>query len=163
MGGGEDGDGVFCIIQYILSTNSWLINTNSLLMANPHKLQANKWCAAGLEMLTSLQLEGCHSEDDIQKAVADIDKFVASAKDLKLNNPKEFRQLFDSVITSDTRVRYYRTIYLCVRVCVCVLTAVTELRLFKIYVKFRPTVNLVLSSQSRKVTIQGRTSGCLML
>lgn len=57
-----------------------------------------------MDMLTNQQLEGCHGEESVRKAVADIDKFVATAKDLKLSNPKEFRQLFDSVITSDTRV-----------------------------------------------------------
>ena len=68
-------------------------------------LQANRWVATGMDMLTNQQLEGCHGEDAVQKAVADIDKFVVTAKELKLSNPKEFRQLFDSVITQDTRVK----------------------------------------------------------
>lgn len=29
---------------------------------------------------------------------------MASAKELKLNNPKEFRQLFEGMMTPDTRV-----------------------------------------------------------
>ena len=65
--------------------------------------QANKWCSSGMDMLTS-QLENCNTLESIRKAIEDIDNFVVTSKDLKLNNPKEFRQLFDSVITSDTRV-----------------------------------------------------------
>jgi hypothetical protein len=56
-----------------------------------------------MDMLTS-QLENCNTPESIRQAIEDIDKFVVTSKDLKLNNPKEFRQLFDSVITSDTRV-----------------------------------------------------------
>lgn len=66
-------------------------------------LKANKWCVSGMDLLTS-QKEGVQTQESIKRAVEDIDKFVASAKELKMSNPKEFRQLFDSVITPDTRV-----------------------------------------------------------
>lgn len=56
-----------------------------------------------MDMLTS-QLEGCNTPEGISKAIEDIDKFVVTSRELKLNNPKEFRQLFDSVITVDKRV-----------------------------------------------------------
>lgn len=56
-----------------------------------------------MDMLTS-QMESCNTPESIQKAIEDIDKFVVTSRDLKLNNPKEFRQLFDSVMTSDIRV-----------------------------------------------------------
>ena len=67
-------------------------------------MQANKWCASGMDMLTSQQMDGCTTPDAIHKAVQDIDEFVITARELKLNNPKEFRQLFESMINSDMRV-----------------------------------------------------------
>ncbi|XP_060592948.1 guanine nucleotide exchange factor DBS-like, partial [Ruditapes philippinarum] len=71
--------------------------------------KANKWCSNGMDMLTS-QLENCNTPESIRQAIEDIDKFVVTSKDLKLNNPKEFRQLFDSVITSDTRATVQKTL-----------------------------------------------------
>lgn len=65
--------------------------------------KANKWCSTGVDMLANQQIEGCNTPESATKAVQDIDAFVVMAKDLKLNNPKEFRQLFENVITPDTR------------------------------------------------------------
>ncbi|XP_052783921.1 guanine nucleotide exchange factor DBS-like isoform X3 [Mya arenaria] len=98
-----------CIeLQRMCDQYRQLLRRRREILTKSHDLQeriekANKWCTSGVDMLTTVQLEGCHSNEAVTKAVEDIDKFVASVKELKLNNPKEFRQLFDSVITSDTR------------------------------------------------------------
>ncbi|KAH3806394.1 hypothetical protein DPMN_134715, partial [Dreissena polymorpha] len=65
--------------------------------------KANKWCMDGVDMLTNLKLQSCQGNEEVTRAVKDIDAFVFSAKQLQLNNPKEFRQLFDTVMTSETR------------------------------------------------------------
>ncbi|KAH3806341.1 hypothetical protein DPMN_134660 [Dreissena polymorpha] len=70
----------------------------------------------GVDMLTNLKLQSCQGNEEVTRAVKDIDAFVISAKQLQLNNPKEFRQLFDTVMTSETRVIFcigflYKPIY----------------------------------------------------
>ena len=57
-----------------------------------------------MDMLANQQLAGNQSPEMAREAVRDIDNFVVTVKELKLNNPKEFRQLFDGMITSDVRV-----------------------------------------------------------
>ena len=68
--------------------------------------QANTWCKKGMDILANQQLAGNQSPEMAREAVRDIDNFVVTVKELKLNNPKEFRQLFDGMITSDVRVSF---------------------------------------------------------
>ena len=56
-------------------------------------------------MLANQQPAGTQSPEMAREAIRDIENFAATVKELKLNNPKEFRQLFDGMITSDVRVR----------------------------------------------------------
>ena len=58
-------------------------------------------------MLANQQLSEICTPEAAAQAIRDIEVFVATVKDLKLNNPKEFRQLFDGMITSDVRVWYF--------------------------------------------------------
>lgn len=37
---------------------------------------------------------------------------MAAAKELRLNNPKEFRQMFEGMMTPDTRVGFLQTTFL---------------------------------------------------
>ena len=55
-------------------------------------------------MLANQQLAEITSPELAIQAIRDIENFVVTVKELKLNNPKEFRQLFDGMITSDVRV-----------------------------------------------------------
>lgn len=66
--------------------------------------QANKWCNKGVELLSNLPPEHCHSAEDTRSAIEDIESFMSTSNQLRLNNPKEFRQLFESMITPETRV-----------------------------------------------------------
>lgn len=69
--------------------------------------QANKWCNKGVELLSNLPPEHCHSAEDTRSAIEDIESFMSTSNQLRLNNPKEFRQLFESMITPETRVSLY--------------------------------------------------------
>lgn len=66
--------------------------------------KANKWCTKGVDILANQQLEQCQTQQKAEIALKEIDIFMATAKELKLNNPKEFRQLFEGMMTPDTRV-----------------------------------------------------------
>lgn len=67
-------------------------------------VQANKWCTKGLDILANQQLEQCQTQQKADMASREIENFMATANELKLNNPKEFRQLFEGMMTPDTRV-----------------------------------------------------------
>ena len=66
--------------------------------------QANKWCTRGVDLLASQQIEKCHTLEGAERALTEVEDFIDTAKELKMNDPKEFRILFDSLITPDTKV-----------------------------------------------------------
>ena len=66
-----------------------------------------------MDMLANQQVSEITTPEAAAKAIRDIDLFVTTVKDLKLNNPKEFRQLFDGMITSDVRVWYHLSRDMC--------------------------------------------------
>ena len=68
--------------------------------------QASKWCSQGVDMLSVMQTEQCHSIEESRKALQAIEEFMATSSQLRLNNPKEFRQLFETMITPETRVSF---------------------------------------------------------
>jgi len=55
-------------------------------------------------MLSNQQVETCQTPEGAELAIKDIESFVITSNQLRLNNPKEFRQLFESMITPETRV-----------------------------------------------------------
>nr|CAD7393644.1 unnamed protein product [Timema cristinae] len=66
--------------------------------------KANKWCACGIDLLASQQMEKCWSSaEQAEQCLADIQCFIASAEQFKLSNPKEFRSLFQDSITPETK------------------------------------------------------------
>ena len=69
--------------------------------------QANKWCSRGMELLSCEDLEGYETLEEAEAALQETQEFLNSAEELRLNNPKEFRQMFDSMITPETRVGQY--------------------------------------------------------
>ncbi len=67
-------------------------------------LQANKWCTEGVDLLAGQPLDKCNTPEGAEVALKDLEMYLETADDLKLNNPREFRQLFDNMITPETRV-----------------------------------------------------------
>ena len=66
--------------------------------------QANKWCSRGSEILAGDDVEGYETIEEVENALKDVENFLETVDDLRLNNPREFRQMFDSMITPETRV-----------------------------------------------------------
>ncbi|ESO98747.1 hypothetical protein LOTGIDRAFT_76710, partial [Lottia gigantea] len=66
--------------------------------------KANKWCSRGVDLLASQPLENCQTPHGAELALRDIETYLSSTKELKLNNPREFRQLFEDMMTPETRV-----------------------------------------------------------
>ncbi|KAL4220707.1 guanine nucleotide exchange factor DBS [Mactra antiquata] len=97
-----------CIeLQRMCEQYKQLLRRRREILSKSHDLQdriekANKWYVTGMDLLVS-QKERVQTQESIKHSIEEIDNFIATSKDLKMNNPKEFRQLFDSVITPDTR------------------------------------------------------------
>lgn len=98
-----------CIeLQRMCDQYKSLLRRRREMLNKSHDLQdridkANKWCNKGVELLSNLPPEHCHSAEDTRSAIEDIESFMSTSNQLRLNNPKEFRQLFESMITPETR------------------------------------------------------------
>ncbi|XP_050389701.2 guanine nucleotide exchange factor DBS isoform X1 [Patella vulgata] len=65
--------------------------------------KANKWCTRGVDLLASQPLESCQTTHGAERSLRDIESFLATTRELKLNNPREFRALFEDMMTPETR------------------------------------------------------------
>ncbi|CAL1542994.1 unnamed protein product, partial [Lymnaea stagnalis] len=65
--------------------------------------RANKWCTNGVDLLASQPIDKLQTSQGAQSALQEIERFLRTSRELKLNNPKEFRQLFESMMTAETR------------------------------------------------------------
>ncbi|KAF0301033.1 Guanine nucleotide exchange factor DBS [Amphibalanus amphitrite] len=66
--------------------------------------RANAWCALGVELLTSQQIEKCWTAPELaERALSEIDSFLGSAADLHLHSPVELRAAFQDVSTQQTK------------------------------------------------------------
>ncbi|XP_044741332.1 guanine nucleotide exchange factor DBS-like isoform X2 [Chrysoperla carnea] len=66
--------------------------------------KANSWCTRGVELLASQHIEKCSTSTELaEKSLHEIQQFIASAAEFKLNSPKEFRYVFQDSITLETK------------------------------------------------------------
>ncbi|EFX81870.1 hypothetical protein DAPPUDRAFT_21042, partial [Daphnia pulex] len=67
-----------------------------------HRIEkANRWCSQGVDLLASQQLEKCSSPEFAAQALADIEDFFTSASEFR--DPKQFRNMFQDIITPETK------------------------------------------------------------
>ncbi|KAK3095367.1 hypothetical protein FSP39_013819 [Pinctada imbricata] len=98
-----------CIeLQRMCDQYKSLLRRRREILNKSHDLQdridkANKWCNHGVDMLSEMQTAKCNTIEESRKALQDIEEFMATSSQLRLNNPKEFRQLFETMITPETR------------------------------------------------------------
>lgn len=63
---------------------------------------ANRWCTRGVDLLAGQQLERCTSPEFARSALEEVDTFLQTSTEFKLDNPKEFRNYFKDMITPET-------------------------------------------------------------
>lgn len=70
-----------------------------------HRIEkANRWCAKGVDVLASQQIEKCTSSEFSEVALKELDEFLDSSKDFRLSDPREFHVIFKDVsMTPETR------------------------------------------------------------
>ena len=67
-------------------------------------LQANKWCACGVELLASQQVEKCSISMDLaEQRLQEIQQFLLSASEFSGANGTESRKAFEESTTPETR------------------------------------------------------------
>uniref|UniRef100_A0A6I8PLE9 MCF.2 cell line derived transforming sequence-like 2 n=1 Tax=Ornithorhynchus anatinus TaxID=9258 RepID=A0A6I8PLE9_ORNAN len=69
-----------------------------------HK-QLDKWCEAGIYLLASQAVDKCQSQEGAETALCDIEKFLGTAKEHQLSNPKEFYNQFDMILTPEIKAQ----------------------------------------------------------
>uniref|UniRef100_A0A8B9I5B5 MCF.2 cell line derived transforming sequence-like 2 n=1 Tax=Anser brachyrhynchus TaxID=132585 RepID=A0A8B9I5B5_9AVES len=58
---------------------------------------SDKWCEAGIYLLASQAVDKCQSQEGAETALVEIEKFLATAKEHQLSNPKEILQKLEDV------------------------------------------------------------------
>ncbi|XP_078063171.1 guanine nucleotide exchange factor DBS [Mustelus asterias] len=64
---------------------------------------AKEWCETGIYLLASQAVDKCQTQEGAEAALQDIEKFLETAKDHKLANPKEFYKQFELFLTSEVK------------------------------------------------------------
>ncbi|NXI38551.1 MF2L2 factor, partial [Galbula dea] len=70
--------------------------------------KASQWCEAGIYLLASQAVDKCQSQEGAETALVEIEKFLVTAKEHQLSNPKEFYNQFDTILTSEIKANAQR-------------------------------------------------------
>ncbi|XP_059587164.1 probable guanine nucleotide exchange factor MCF2L2 isoform X2 [Alligator mississippiensis] len=70
--------------------------------------KASQWCEAGIYLLASQAVDKCQSQEGAETALCEIEKFLATAKEHQLSNPKEFYNQFDMILTPEIKTNAQR-------------------------------------------------------
>ncbi|NWW52049.1 MCF2L factor, partial [Pedionomus torquatus] len=70
--------------------------------------KASQWCEAGIYLLASQAVDKCQSQEGAETALVEIEKFLVTAKEHQLSNPKEFYNQFDMILTPEIKANTQR-------------------------------------------------------
>ncbi|NWH20902.1 MCF2L factor, partial [Grus americana] len=70
--------------------------------------KASRWCEAGIYLLASQAVDKCQSQEGAETALVEIEKFLVTAKEHQLSNPKEFYNQFDMILTLEIKANAQR-------------------------------------------------------
>lgn len=87
------------------------------MLLDSFDLQANSWCARGIELLASQRIEKCSiSPEHAEESLQEIQQFVLSASEFCItSSPSELREVFKESATQETKALVSQ-----VSVCLCV-------------------------------------------
>ncbi|KAF2975698.1 hypothetical protein EK904_014011 [Melospiza melodia maxima] len=72
--------------------------------------KASQWCEAGIYLLASQAVDKCQSQEGAETALVEIEKFLVTAKEHELSNPKEFYNQFDMILTPEIKANAQRIV-----------------------------------------------------
>ncbi|KAK4820251.1 hypothetical protein QYF61_022531 [Mycteria americana] len=70
--------------------------------------KASQWCEAGIYLLASQAVDKCQSQEGAETALVEIEKFLVTAKEHQLSNPKEFYNQFDMILSPEIKANAQR-------------------------------------------------------
>ncbi|KAM6414430.1 putative guanine nucleotide exchange factor MCF2L2 [Rhynochetos jubatus] len=73
--------------------------------------KASQWCEAGIYLLASQAVDKCQSQEGAETALVEIEKFLVTAKEHQLSNPKEFYNQFDMILTPEIKANAQRILH----------------------------------------------------
>ncbi|XP_076045191.1 guanine nucleotide exchange factor DBS-like isoform X5 [Oratosquilla oratoria] len=65
--------------------------------------KANQWCAEGVDLLASQQIERCQAPEFAEEALRELEVFLSSSDPNQLGSPRELRTMFEDFITPETK------------------------------------------------------------
>ena len=57
-----------------------------------------------MKLLANQDMDKCQSKQGAEQYLADIQACLDGVSEIKLNNPKEFRTMFDTILTTEAKV-----------------------------------------------------------
>uniref|UniRef100_A0A8C4VZW7 MCF.2 cell line derived transforming sequence-like 2 n=1 Tax=Gopherus evgoodei TaxID=1825980 RepID=A0A8C4VZW7_9SAUR len=72
--------------------------------------KARQWCETGIYLLASQAVDKCQSQEGAETALCDIEKFLGTAKEHQVSNPKEFYNQFDMILTAEIKANVQKVL-----------------------------------------------------
>ncbi|XP_022095284.1 guanine nucleotide exchange factor DBS-like isoform X4 [Acanthaster planci] len=72
--------------------------------------KAQMWCAEGMKLLASQEMDKCQSKEGAEQYLQAIQICLKGASQLKLSDPKEFRSMFSDILTSESKEPDYEAV-----------------------------------------------------
>uniref|UniRef100_A0A8C4W4Z8 MCF.2 cell line derived transforming sequence-like 2 n=1 Tax=Gopherus evgoodei TaxID=1825980 RepID=A0A8C4W4Z8_9SAUR len=71
---------------------------------------SKQWCETGIYLLASQAVDKCQSQEGAETALCDIEKFLGTAKEHQVSNPKEFYNQFDMILTAEIKANVQKVL-----------------------------------------------------
>ena len=69
-------------------------------------LQANLWCSEALTLLANHSVDHTQTADEADDALNEINNHLEVCFSLKFNDPREFHNVFEEIMTPELRVSF---------------------------------------------------------
>ena len=76
-----------------------------LSLCNISHVQSMKWCDEGIYLLASQPVDKCQSQDGAEAALQEIEKFLETGAENKIQELNKIYQDYESILTKDLMVR----------------------------------------------------------
>ncbi|XP_041482446.1 guanine nucleotide exchange factor DBS-like isoform X5 [Lytechinus variegatus] len=72
--------------------------------------KADDWCSDGMKLLASQEMDQSQSKEGAEKYLRQIDEELTRFRELKLSDPREFRQMFADILTIEGKFEQHKNL-----------------------------------------------------
>lgn len=83
-------------------------NNATLSLCNASRVQSMKWCDEGIYLLASQPVDKCQSQDGAEAALQEIEKFLETGAENKIQELNKIYQDYEPILTQDLMVWQFR-------------------------------------------------------